>query len=79
MLRTLLALLVLLVLLLIAAVALGWIGVSRDENGRVGVEAREVSIGTETRNMQLPVVRLEERQVEVPAVGVRDADANQAR
>jgi hypothetical protein len=71
------AFLMLIALLALIAIGLVWFGVitvqSRD-NG-VTVEAHGVEVGTTTRNVQLPVVRMENRQVAVPSVGVSNEAA----
>jgi len=76
MLRTLLLLIALLLVIGIALVALGVVNLNRDGGG-VSIETKDVEVGTTTRNVQVPVVKMETRQVEVPSVGVeQNAQAN---
>jgi len=72
MLRTLLLLLVVIVLIGIALVALGVINLNRGSDGGVTIQTRDVEVGTTSANVQLPVVRLEDRKAQVPTVGVED-------
>ena len=74
MLRILLLLIALLVLIGIALVSLGVINLNRGSDGGVTIETRDVEVGTTEKNVQLPVVRMEERTVEVPSVGVTDSN-----
>ena len=74
MLRTLLLFIVLLIVIGIALVALGVINLRQDGNG-VSIQTSDVEVGTTTANVQLPVVRMENRQVEVPHVGVENEAA----
>ena len=69
MLRTLLMFIVLLIVIGIVLVALGVINLHQDESG-VSIQTRDVEVGTTAANVQLPVVRMENRTVEVPRVGV---------
>lgn len=71
MLRTLLLFIVLLIVIVIALVALGVVNLRQDGNG-VSIETSDVEVGTTTKNVQIPVVRMENRQVEVPSVGVQN-------
>ncbi|MEA3015208.1 MAG: hypothetical protein QOD42_3753 [Sphingomonadales bacterium] len=41
---------------------------SADGNGSVTLKADDVTVGTTTTNVQVPVVRTETRQVQVPSV-----------
>jgi hypothetical protein len=75
MLRTLL-LVALVVIAGIALVATGVIQLNRDAGGNVTVTANPVTVGTENRTVQVPVVRMEERQVQTPTVSVGNAQAN---
>ena len=75
MLRTLLLLIALLVLIAIGLVALGIINLSPSGQGGVTIETRDVEVGTTEANVQMPVVRLENRKVEVPSLGVENAQA----
>ena len=74
MLRILLLLIALLVLLAIGLVALGVINLNPGSDGGVTIQTRDVEVGTTEKNVQLPVVRLENRKVEVPSVGVEDGN-----
>ncbi|HEX8640297.1 MAG TPA: hypothetical protein VF704_03980 [Allosphingosinicella sp.] len=74
MLRTLLLFIALLVVIGIALVALGVVNLRQDGDG-VAIETRDVEVGTTVKNVQVPVVRMENRQVEVPSVGVQDGNA----
>ncbi len=69
MLRTLLLLIALLIVIGIGLVALGVVKLRQDSGG-VSIETRDVEVGTTNATVQVPVVRMEDRQVEVPAVGV---------
>ena len=44
----------------------------RQHEDGVAIETRDVEVGTTVTNVQLPVVRMEDRQVEVPRVGVEN-------
>jgi hypothetical protein len=74
MLRTLLLLIALLILIVIGLVALGVINLNTSGNGGVTIQTRDVEVGTTEKNVQLPVVRLENRKVEMPSVGVEDGN-----
>jgi len=74
MLRTLLLLIALLIVIGIALVGLGVINLNRGSDGSLSIETKDVEVGTTTTNVQLPVVRMENRALEVPRVGV---DGNQ--
>jgi hypothetical protein len=74
MLRTLLLFIVLLIVIGIGLVALGFVNLRQDSNG-VSIQTSDVEVGTTTTNVQLPVVRMEDRQVEVPHVGVENEAA----
>lgn len=71
MLRTLLMFIVLLIVIGIALVALGVVNLQQDESG-VSIQTRDVEVGTTETNVELPVVRMENRTVEVPRVGVQE-------
>ena len=80
MLRTLLLLIALLVLIGIALVAFGAINLRQGSDGTVEIETKDVEVGKTVTNIQVPVVRMENRQVEVPSVGVEDdVGANNAQ
>jgi hypothetical protein len=69
MLRTLLLLIVLVILIGIALVATGVVNLRQDGTG-VSIETKDLEVGTTVTNVQVPVVRMENRQVEVPIVQV---------
>jgi uncharacterized protein YxeA len=72
MLRTLLLIVALLILIGIALVAFGAINLRQGSDGSVQIETKDVEIGKTVTNVQVPVVRMENRQVDVPSVGVED-------
>ena len=72
MLRTLLLIVALLILIGIALVAFGAINLRQGSDGTVQIETKDVEIGKTVTNVQVPVVRMENRQVDVPSVGVED-------
>jgi hypothetical protein len=72
MLRTLLILLALIILIGIGLVATGVINLNRGSDGAVTIQTRDVEVGTTPANVQVPVVRMENREVQVPSVGVQD-------
>ena len=74
MLRTLLLLIALLIVIGIALVAVGVITLNRGSDGGVTIETKDVEVGTTATNVQLPVVRMENRKVELPSVGVEDGN-----
>ncbi len=74
MLRTILLFIVFLILIVIVLVATGTINLYRSDNG-VAIETRDVDVGTTVTNVKVPVVRMEERAVEVPAVTVENKTA----
>ena len=74
MLRTLLLLIALIIVIGIALVGFGVINLNRSSNGQVTIETRDVEVGTTTTNVQVPAVRLEDRQVEVPELRVEDSN-----
>jgi len=71
-------------LLVVALVVIAGIAIQLDDAGRhegdaggnVTVTANPVTVGTENRTVQVPVVRMEERQVQTPTVSVGNAQAN---
>ena len=73
MLRTLLLLIALLVVIGIALVAFGVVNLRQDSDG-VAIETRDVELSTEPANVEVPVVRMENRQVEVPSLTVEDGN-----
>jgi hypothetical protein len=72
MLRTLLLVIVLLIVIVIALVSFGIINLYQGSDGTVSIRTSDVEVGTTTTNVQVPVVRMENRVVEVPAVGVEN-------
>ena len=78
MLRTLMLLIVLVILIAIALVATGVVNLRQDGNG-VSLETRDLEMGTTTTNVQVPVVRMENRQVEVPVVQVEQGNEANAQ
>ena len=78
MLRTLLLLIVLVILIAIALVATGVVNLRQDGNG-VSVETKDVEVGTTVTNVQVPVVRMENRQVEVPILQVEQGNEANAQ
>jgi hypothetical protein len=79
MLRTLLLLIALLIVIGIALVSLGVINLNRSSEGGVTIETRDVEVGTTATNVQLPVVRMENRKVQMPSVGVEGNDQGNAQ
>ena len=80
MLRKLLLLIVLIIVILIALVGFGVINLRQGSDGSVAIETKDLEVGTTSTNVQLPVVRMEDRQVELPSVGVQnDAQAGNAQ
>jgi hypothetical protein len=71
MLRTILLLIALLIVIGIGLVAFGVINLRPSDTG-VSIETSDVEVGTKVRNVQVPVVRMENRQIEVPSVGVEN-------
>ncbi len=78
MLRTLMLLIVLVILIAIALVATGVVNLRQDGNG-VSLETRDLEMGTTVTNVQVPVVRMENRQVEVPTVQVQQGNEANAQ
>jgi preprotein translocase subunit SecF len=76
MLRTLLLLIALLIVIGIALVSTGVVNLRQDGNGSVSIETKDVEVGTTKANVQVPVVKMETRQVDVPSVGVSGNEAN---
>jgi len=76
MLRTFLLLIALLIVIGITLVYTGAINVGQNSNGSVSIETKDVEVGTTTTNVQVPVVKMETRQVEVPSVGVENSQEN---
>jgi len=78
MLRTLLLLIVFVILIAIALVATGVVNLRQNQDG-VSVETKDVEVGTTVTNVQLPVVRIENRQVELPSVSLEDGNQSNAQ
>jgi hypothetical protein len=76
MLRTFLLLVALLIVIGIALVSTGVVNLRQDSNGSVSIETKDVEVGTTKANVQVPVVKMETRQVDVPSVGVTGNEAN---
>ena len=76
MLRTLLLVVALVVLIGIVLVATGVVHLNRDAGGNVTVTANPVTVGTENRTIQVPVVTMENRTVQTPTVTVGNGQAN---
>ncbi len=76
MLRTLLLLIALLVVIGIALVASGYVNLSQSSDGSVSIQTKDTVVGTTTTNVQVPVVRMETRQVETPSVSVTNGQGN---
>ena len=76
MLRTLLLLIALLVVIGIALVMSGYVNLNQSSDGSVSIQTKDVEMGTTTTNVQVPVVRMETRQVETPSVSVTNGQGN---
>jgi hypothetical protein len=74
--RTLLLLIAFVVVIVVALVYTGYINLNRNADGSVSIETKDVQVGTTTANVQVPVVKTETRQVEVPSVAVTNDQAN---
>lgn len=74
--RTFLLLIALLVVIAIALVATGAVNVFQRDNGSVAIQPRGVVIGTTPTNVSVPVVRMENQQVEVPNVAVTNGQSD---
>ena len=74
MLRTLLLLIALVVLIVIGLVWSGMINLNRGSDGGVTIETKDVEVGTTPANVQVPAVRMENRQVELPSVRLEDSN-----
>ena len=70
MLRTILLVVLLLIVIVIALISFGIINLHQGSDGTVSIRTSDVEVGTTTTNVQVPVVRMENRVVEVPSVGV---------
>jgi preprotein translocase subunit SecF len=74
--RTVLLFIAFVVVIAIALVWTGVINLNRGSDGSVSIETRDVRVGTTTTNVQVPVVKTETRQVEVPSVAVTNGQGN---
>jgi hypothetical protein len=74
--RTLLLLVAFVVLIGLGLVYFGIVNVTQNDNGSVSVQSRSVEVVTTKANVQVPVVRTETRQVDVPSVAVGNGQAN---
>ena len=75
MLRTLLLVVALVLIIGIVLIATGVIHLNRDAGGNVTVTANPVTIGTENRTVQVPVVTMENRTIQTPVVSVGNGTA----
>jgi hypothetical protein len=73
--RTILLLIALLIVIAIALIFTGVINLRRDADGTVRITTPDVEVGTTATNVQVPVVKMENRSVELPTVAV---ESNQA-
>jgi hypothetical protein len=74
--RTILLLIAFVILIVMALVWTGYINLNRHDNGSVSIDAKSVEVGTTSTNVQVPVVKMETRQVEVPSVAVTNGQSN---
>ena len=74
--RTILLLIAFVVVIVMALVWTGYINLNRHDNGSVSIDAKSVEVGTTSTNVQVPVVKMETRQVETPSVAVTNDQAN---
>ena len=74
--RTFLLLIAFVVVIVVALVYTGYINLNRNADGSVSIETKDVRVGTTTANVQMPVVKTETRQVEVPSVAVTNDQGN---
>lgn len=79
MLRTLFLLIALLVLIVIGLIATGYLNLNREADGSLSIKTGDVNVGTTTTNVQVPAVRMENRQVEVPSVTVESGDQSNSQ
>ena len=75
MLRTLLLVVALVIIIGIVLVATGVIHLNRDGNGAVTMTTNPVTVGTENRTVQVPVVTMENRTIQTPVVSVGNGQA----
>ena len=74
MLRTLLLLIVLVIAIAIALVMTGTINL-RQQGNSISLETRDIEVGTTPANVQLPTIRIENREVGIPSITVSDDNA----
>ena len=74
--RTILLLIAFVVVIGMALVWTGVINLNRGSDGSVSIETKDVRVGTTTTNVQVPVVKTETRQVEVPSVTTTNGSGN---
>ena len=74
--RTILLLIAFIVVIVMALVWTGYINLNRHDNGSVSIDAKSLEVGTTSTNVQVPVVKMETRQVEVPSVAVTNGQGN---
>ena len=71
--RTLFLLIVLIILIAIALVMTGVVNL-RQEGNSVSLETKDIEVGTTPTNVQVPAVRIENRQVELPSISLTDGN-----
>ncbi|MGQ0558587.1 MAG: hypothetical protein ACT4OE_03230 [Sphingosinicella sp.] len=77
--RTILLVIALLIVIAIALIFTGVINLQRASDGSVRITTPDVQVGTTPTNVQVPVVRMENRSVELPSVAVDSKAGNQAQ
>ena len=75
MLRTLLLVVALVIIIGIVLVATGVVHLNRDANGNVTATVNPVTVRSEPRNITVPTITTETKQVQVPVVSVGNAQA----
>lgn len=73
MLRTLLLLIVLVLVIAIALVMTGMVNL-RPQGNSISLETKDIEVGTTPANVQLPAIRIENRQVGIPSITVSDGN-----
>jgi hypothetical protein len=73
MLRTLLLLIALIIVIVIALVGFGVINLRQSDSG-VAIETRDVEVGTTNASVEVPVIKMEDRTLEVPSIEVQDTN-----
>ena len=76
MLRTILLFIAFVVIIALVLVWTGVINLNRGADGSVSISTPDVRVGTTTTNVQVPVVKTETRQVEVPSVSATNGQGN---